>query len=653
MRSPKSRTRKVILIGLDGLMPEQVDRYKDRIPELRRLLREGFFSPAIPSAVTDTPTNWTTIATGAWMGTHGIVGFNVHLPGTPAGEVTRTFNSRLCQAEYFWQAAERQGKRSILINYPTAFPLTLKNGVVIGGDGLSSKAWTVRWPEYISSFRKVQNGRRLILQPARGWKHVPDTWKVLGEGVVDLQDQRRFGWTAAGVTEEGVTAQRKGERRYALVFREGRKTKLALSRSRDVKRALAVMAKGEWSGWVQERFLGKKCMRQYKLLDLTADGKKVSLYGSMAGSLRDWGYPRGIEREILAQAGGYVEALELSPDSAFRLGWFDGHELDAIMDIMEIQARWISDCVAHLNRTQRWDAMFIQYHAPDGINHDVVGHLEDRDPKKRCTADRLILSTLRIMFQMVDRIRKSCVDRDTVLCVVSDHGNIPVSRWINAHRVLEGEGWERFVRSGKTGRWRLDTRRTRAWYARDASGVWINLKGREKHGCVRPGEEYERLRTRIIARMSRVVDPKTGEPVFDVVSRREAFESLGAWGDRVPDILCFARPHYLYYGSPVADIPDEVLRFYREKPEVIPLSELTVARGLRTLSAVHWHRPNASVGYASNRAMCILSGPGVARNKRIRSVNLVDVAATLAHVIGIHAPAQCEGRVIREAFLSR
>ncbi|MCF7837991.1 MAG: alkaline phosphatase family protein [Candidatus Marinimicrobia bacterium] len=83
-------SKKVILIGLDGLMPEQIERYRDDIPELDKLLREGFFSPAIPSAVTCTATNWPTIATGAWMGTHGCIGFNDHLPGMGIGESVPT-----------------------------------------------------------------------------------------------------------------------------------------------------------------------------------------------------------------------------------------------------------------------------------------------------------------------------------------------------------------------------------------------------------------------------------------------------------------------------------------------------------------------------------------------------------------------------------
>ena len=489
--------RRVILIGLDGLMPEEIDRYQNRVPEMKKLVREGFFSPAIPSAVTCTATNWPTIATGAWMGTHGCIGFNVHLPGMKIGETTPTFNSRLCQAEYFWHAAERQGKRSILINYPTAFPKLLKNGVVIGGDGLNSPTWAVRGNDFISSFQRKD--KRLVLQPAKGWKNVPSKWKVLHEGFVDLADQARFGWDAMGMTDEGTVADKTSERRYVLVFRDGRKTKLALTRSRDASKPLAVLEGGQWSGWIEERFGKRKCMRQYKALDLSPDGKKISIF--------------------------------------------------------------------------------------------------------------------------------------------------------------EEEGWLKLHQDRKTGNWDVDTKRTKACYAGSAPAVWLNVKGREKHGCVASGAEYERLRQQIIDRLQQVRDPETGEQVFDVVARREAFEPLGAWGERVPDVFCYAKPYYLFWDPALGmtprttDLPDRSVQFFREKPEVVPLNDIApVNTNVGTLSAVHWHLPVPALSYASTRGTFILRGPGIKRGERIDRVNLVDVAATLAHVLGIDPPAQCEGRVIREAF---
>ncbi len=638
------------MVGLDGMIPEQVLRYRRRVPELDHLLREGFFSPAISSMPTDTPTNWTTIATGAWSGTHGIVGFGVHKPGMAAGQWAGTFNSRLCRAEYFWQAAERQGKRCLLINYPTAFPLTLTDGVVIGGDGLNSPQWTRRWHELVSNCRDAAGVRPLALRPATGWKNVPTRYEVLCEGVVDLDAERRFGWGAAGVTNEGIENERLAERRYILLVKDGGTTKLVLSRSKNVGKALATMAKGEWSGWVDERFAGRRALRQYKVVDLNADGSKVTIYCSMAGAPTGWGHPRGIEEQIVRHAGGYVEALELSPDSAFRSGWFGRDEMGQVLDIMSIQADWTVRCAEYLANTEPWDAMFVQYHVPDGINHDILMDMEHDDPAVRRNADKWLGETYRIMFDMVDRIRRSCADESTTFCVVSDHGNIPITEWVNTPGIMMREGWLHFREREDTGLLDIDPEKTRAWYAAHHAGAWINLSGREKGGIVSPGAEYEELRGQIVNRLRSVVDPADGRPVFAAVGRREDLQSLGIWGDRFADVLCIANPYYLTYLEQFEGLSPETVQAYMDAPDVMALEDAPLSNALKSLNAVHWHMPTASVGYASNRACFMLMGPGVVGGGRGDRVNLTDVAPTLAHCLGIQPPKDAEGRVVREAF---
>jgi len=69
-----------ILVGLDGANPAFV-RYmigKGELPNIQRIMREGVFAPyCLSSLPTSTPENWTTIATGAWNGTHKVMSFQV------------------------------------------------------------------------------------------------------------------------------------------------------------------------------------------------------------------------------------------------------------------------------------------------------------------------------------------------------------------------------------------------------------------------------------------------------------------------------------------------------------------------------------------------------------------------------------------------
>ena len=66
-----------MLIGVDGAMLSMVEQYLEAgsMPALAGLLNDGTAVEALPSVPVDTPTNWTTIATGAEPVNHGINSF--------------------------------------------------------------------------------------------------------------------------------------------------------------------------------------------------------------------------------------------------------------------------------------------------------------------------------------------------------------------------------------------------------------------------------------------------------------------------------------------------------------------------------------------------------------------------------------------------
>ena len=98
------------------------------LPTFARLIKGGVWADhCLVPHPTITPPNWTTIVTGAWAGTHGITCFNVHKPGDPLTQVHQGFLAEDCHAEYIWNAAARAGKRTILINYPSTWPNSVKN----------------------------------------------------------------------------------------------------------------------------------------------------------------------------------------------------------------------------------------------------------------------------------------------------------------------------------------------------------------------------------------------------------------------------------------------------------------------------------------------------------------------------------------------
>ena len=164
--------------------------------------------------------------------------------------------------------------------------------------------------------------------------------------------------------------------------------------------------------------------------------------------------------------------------------------------------------------------MWIQYHAPDGVSHAYLRDLESDDEAVRSVADHMLRETVRILFRMADRIIRSCADDNTVVCIVSDHGNIPKRRCVAVDVMLHRKGWLKITRFDERGHPIFDTKESVAISGQH--GVWINLKGREKYGCVNPGAEYEKLRSEIIEALLAMRDPRSEE-------RRVGIECRSRW----------------------------------------------------------------------------------------------------------------------------
>ncbi len=648
--------QRVVLIGLDGLMPEMVERYKDRIPELRQLLTESRFFPALPNFPTDTPTNWTTIVTGATTAGHGITSFKAHLAGMELNESVPTFNSTLCTAEYLWQAAERQGKKSILINYPTAYPVSLQNGVVVGGDGLHSAQWTLRWPELLTTNRQITEdvvlrlpgSKKIAMRRSCSWTNVPDSYEGVWEGEVELDLQSKFTWTAAGIELLESAADEFKETRNLAILRDGQEYLLAFGREKDFIRRLGLLRPGEWSGWVREEFEGQACLRQYKLLELDGEGGNLTLYGSLGGSPDGWTYPAGLEKAVIEAAGPYIEALELSPDGGLINNWFGE---DTALEIMELQRDFIRESTRWVcTREPDWDLLLLQYHEPDGMNHLMLKDLEDPASPAGRRADAFLLQVMQCLYRMVADIACLCRDGSTYICVVSDHGNIPLNYYINLHGVFMRRGWEVFQSNADGSLWSLDTKASPAAAFPGHSGVWINVKGREKYGCVAPGREFEELRDEIIGCLRSLRNPATGEHAFELVARREALEPMGLNTERMPDIIAIGRPYYIFYGGNTASLTPEQYSFFKDSDDIVDFDAIKQVNLLHNIQAVHWHMPQAATAASSNRAIFSIAGPGVKTGWSEHNISLRDVTPSLAHLLGIEPPAGSEGRILWETF---
>jgi predicted AlkP superfamily phosphohydrolase/phosphomutase len=169
----------------------------------------------------------------------------------------------------------------------------------------------------------------------------------------------------------------------------------------------------------------------------------------------------------------------------------------------------------------------------------------------------------------------------------------------------------------------FDWKRTRAFFyplMYPTGGIMINLEGRQPHGTVRPGKEYEALVDEIIEKLSSYRDAKTGEKVVEKAVRR---------GN-------------LYHGRYVEDFPDIVYvlnrKYESEKNLFGPVTTPVRRIVLEKKSGLHLMH-----------GIFMAHGPDVAPGK-IGGARIIDLAPTLLYNIGLPVPESMDGVVLKEIF---
>jgi hypothetical protein len=143
--------------------------------------------------------------------------------------------------------------------------------------------------------------------------------------------------------------------------------------------------------------------------------------------------------------------------------------------------------------------------------------------------------------------------------------------------------------------------------------VYVNLKGRDPHGIVQPGEEYEKLKDRIINILYDYTDKKTGRKPIAFALKKEDARIIGLYGDRIGDVV---------YG-----IPGWVAGEH--------------GRQLAT----------ADYGMGSMKGLLVMSGPNIRKNLVVgRTVWLTDIVPTVCYMLDLPVPKTAEGAVIYQAM---
>ncbi len=621
---------KVVVIGLDAATPDLVERFMGEglMPHICALAQRGVYADnCLCPFPTITPPNWTTIMTGATPGTHGITDFFVHLPGEPLDELHPGFESQLRQAETIYESLARAGRRSILLNYPCTWPPTVRGTLQVGGDFLEVASPPLYlpavftngegWPQ--QTFALFIRHQPISFTPAEGWSNAPESDLPLMEAemLLDNDPVRLFTRIAPVFAPLGAGLMTEKRSYRLLAYAPGSRgyERLIVSRNRDAHQLVADLGPGEWSCNIREMFPGGEGdvegEFELSLLRMSPDLSDVAVVLPGISRLEFPAYPAGLDADLIARFGlpPHLLGPSIVGDEAFRRQAARQH-------------RWFAEVARYLMSRDDWDLFMMHAHAIDFMQHDGL-KLADPVTEPDSAVQARYLDNLRFVYADLDKMIGSIAEvagEEVAVIVLSDHGSTAqphahdMGRPFGVHGgILEDAGFTVYDSPPENPARRVDWSRTRAVFQRTCH-VYVNLKGRDPQGIVGPGEEYEGLRSRIIDLLLSYKDPVTKERPVSLALRREDARLLGLRGGRVGDVIYAAADAYGGFEHA-------------------------------------FQLPTSRFGISSLRSLLVMAGPGIRRGVRLdRTIGLEDIAPTAAHLLGIPAPAQCEGGIIYQAL---
>ena len=570
----RARVRRMVILGLDGLDPELVDRWmaEGRLPQLQELARRGSYQRLGTTYPSISPVAWSSFMTGVGPARHNIFDFITRDPRTYAPTLSssdirgprrsvrvgdwviplgRPLVRSLRRARAFWSILGEHGVPCHILRVPLTFPAEKFAGALLsamcvpdlrGTQGSFTYYTTDPAQAAADSAGPESNGGERVLIELRD-----------GRAEALLQGPENFLRASGPTLEMGFGLQ---------VDAEHGRVRLKIGRRSWWLR------EREYSPWIRVRFRA-------------APGVTVH------------GIARFYVTQIEPHLGLYVTPINIDPARpalpisypsyyALYLQKLIGNfaTLGLAEDTWALNERVIDE-EAFLQQT--WDlhaereAMFFNaldkardgvvacvFDGTDRLQHMFFRYLEDDHPATRGTDVERYRHTIRDMYVRADAMVGRILERlqpDEQLIVLSDHGFKSFRRGINLNTWLRERGWlvlRDDAADGESWLEGVDWSRTRA-YAMGLSGIYLNLRGREAQGIVEPGAAADTLREEIAQALDGLLDPASGEVAVNRAYPSAEAYGAGPYASNGPDLVVGYNAGYrASWEGAVGQLTDEV-----------------------------------------------------------------------------------------------
>ncbi len=556
-RLKHARTKRVVVLGLDGLDPNLCRRWmrEGRLPNFSRLQEQGGFRPLHTAMPAMSPVAWSSFATGVHAGRHNIFDFLgrdlvTHLPVLSSTRITtrgrirklgkwilgggRPHIEMLRKSKPFWTILARHGVPSTVLRVPITFPPDKFGGNLLSAMCVPDLRGTQGTFSHYSAepppAGETIGGERLTLERVGD-----ETW---GSHLVgpDRPD-------GGGAMTLPLRVRREPAARRAHFEADGHSFSLG---------------EGEYSAWIPLTFsAGRARAKGICKFRITSFDDPFGIYVT----------PMHIDPEnpslpishpphfaiALAKLHGSYATLGLAEDTwALNMRAIDEQ---AFLDLTyTIHAERERQFFHALDR-RREGVVAVVFDATDRIQHMFMRYLDARHPANLDKDTERHRSAILDLYRRADDLLGRTVGAlrpGDVLLVVSDHGFKQFQRGVNLNTWFRENGYLYLKDDPRDGPLPpldgrkaeprdIDWPRTRA-YTNGLGGAYLNIKGRERDGCVEPAAA-QALKQELIGRLRGLRDDERScEAITEVWDSHEAL--AGPYVDNAPDLIIGYRTGY-------------------------------------------------------------------------------------------------------------
>jgi predicted AlkP superfamily phosphohydrolase/phosphomutase len=540
--------QRLIILGIDGMDPQLLEKYmgEGKMPNFSRLAQQGSFRRLTSSIPPQSPVAWSDLITGMNAGGHGIFDFihrdprtmqlyfstsrvegakhTIHLGSwvIPLGSGSA---EQLRKGKAFWEILDQYGVPNFIFRIPANFPPAPAKGQTLSGMGTPDLRGTY------GTFSFYTDDPTMAVGLVEGGQIIPVRMENSRVYADLIGPDNTFRSNALATTEPLDIAV----------------DPLEPVAKFEVDGQEFVLREGEWSDWVHVKFKlipFLSTVRGICRLYLKQVHPRFQLYVSPinidpADPALPISTPKLYSRLLSEETGEFYTQGIAEDTKALSDGVLDDDEyLEQSRTVLAENRRAFDSEFSKFKR-----GVFFFYFSSLDLNSHMFWRLTDPNhPAYDSTLASKNGGAIEGFYQQIDQVLGEVMpklDDRTTLLVLSDHGFAPYIRSFNFNTWLLKNGYikltNELVNDSNQPLSNIDWSQTRA-YGLGLNGLYINMRGRERYGIVRPGAEANRLIKEIKEKLLSERDPHGGLPIVtrvDVAS--EVYR--GPYSGNGPDIV--------------------------------------------------------------------------------------------------------------------